>query len=179
VVGDPLYRPFAVSAEEQWNERAELPPATEAYARIRRMRLLASAGRGEEALALGVAGLRQNPSLPLALTLSSLQLSAGDTAAARRSLGVFGLLPSWRPADHALVLAAARAYQGAEDPAAGVKLVERLLADPALASGLRLEVLRQGMAIARAALDFGRAGRWEAEIARLTSSPPGSAAPAS
>ncbi len=168
VVGDPLYRPFAVSAEEQWQARKTLPPETETYARIRRLRLLSAAGRGEETLSLGVAGMRQNPSLPLALTLAGLQLSAGDPAAARRSLAVFGTLPSWRPADHALVLASARSYQAAEDAAAGVKLVERLLAEPSISPAFRLEILRQGMAIARAALDFNRAGRWEAEIARLT-----------
>lgn len=176
VVGDPLYRPFLVSAEEQWRAREALPPATETYARIRRMRLLAAAGRGEETLALGTAGMRQNPSLPLALSLAGLQLSAGDPPGARRSLAVFGALPSWRPVDHPLVLAAARSFQAAGDAASGVKLVERLLAEASLSPAFRIEILRQGMPIALAALDFGRAGRWEAELARLTAPPP--AAPA-
>jgi len=142
------------------------------------MRLLSAAGRGEETLALGTAGMRQNPSLPLALSLSGMQLSAGDPASAQRSLAVFSTLPSWRPADLALVLAAAHAYQAAGDAAAGVKLTERLLALPALAPDFRLETLRQGLAIARAALDFTRAGRWEAELARLTAPPPAAPAPA-
>ena len=99
LVGDPLYRPFAVSAEAQWARRKELPPATESYARIRRMRLLTAAGRGPEAIALGVAGQAQNPSLPLALTLAGLQLSAGDNAGSLRTLGVFTALRRIRPVD--------------------------------------------------------------------------------
>ncbi|MBC8010900.1 MAG: TIGR03790 family protein, partial [Burkholderiales bacterium] len=109
LVGDPLYRPFAVSADAQWARRKELPPATESYARIRRMRLLVAAGRGPEAISLGLAGLAQNPTLPLALTLAGLQLSAGDNAGSLRTLGVFTALRKIRPADRPLALVAARA----------------------------------------------------------------------
>ncbi len=180
LVGDPLYRPFAVSAEAQWAKRGELAPEAEVYARIRRMRMLAAAGRGEEALALGVAGMRKNPGLPLALTLAGMQLSAGDAAAARRTLGVFAALPSWRAADRPLVIEAAQTWQAAGTAGEGVKLVERLLAEPNLEATFRLAALKQGAAIARAAQDFTRAGRWDAEHERLTAPPPAAsgAAPA-
>lgn len=172
VVGDPLYRPFTVSADEQWENRAALAPEAEAYARVRRMRLLAAAGRGEEALGLGFDGMRANPTLPLALTLAGMQLSAGDPAAARLTLGVFAALPSWRPADHALVLAAARSLQAAGAAGEGVKLFDRLLADKKLDQDFRIAALRQGAELARSALDFTRAGRWDAEHERLTAPPP-------
>ncbi|MCX6936389.1 MAG: TIGR03790 family protein [Verrucomicrobia bacterium] len=171
VIGDPLYRPFAVTSEAQWERRASLPPALEPYARLRRMRLLAAAGRSEEALALGQAGLRQNPSLPLALSLANLQLSAGDAAAARRSLGIFALLPKWRPADWPLVLAAASALQAAEDAPGGMKLMQRLLGAE-LPPAQRILVLKQGMEIARTVRDFTQISRWETEYAKLTAPPP-------
>lgn len=176
LVGDPLYRPFAVTADAQWARRGELPSEAEIYARIRRMRMLAAAGRGEEALALGVAGMRRNPGLPLALTLAGMQLSAGDAAAARRSLGVFGALPRWRAADRPLMMAAAQALQAAGAAEEGMKLVDRLLAEPDLAADFRVATLKQGAAIARAAQDFTRAGRWDAEHERLTAPPPAAAA---
>lgn len=172
VVGDPLYRPFSVSADAQWENRGALAPEAEAYARVRRMRLLAAAGRGEEALGLGLDGMRGNPTLPLALTLAGMQLSAGDPAAARATLGVFAVLPAWRPVDHALVLAAARALQAAGAAGEGVRLFDRLLADKKLDPAFRIAALRQGAELARAALDFTRAGRWDAEHARLTAPPP-------
>jgi uncharacterized protein (TIGR03790 family) len=174
VIGDPLYRPFAVSLDEQWRRAtlAATPDRMEPYIRIRRMRQLDAAGRGDEALALGITGLRKNPSLALALTLAGLQLAAGDSPAALRSLGVFSLLPDFRPADQALIMAAARASQTAGDAAGGVRLVERLLALDKLPKDVRLEALRQGGEIARAALDFPRAAAWESEYARLSAPPP-------
>ena len=178
LIGDPLYRPFAVSAEAQWERRAELPSATESYARIRRMRLVAAAGRVDEAIGLGMSGLRKNPGLPLALTLADLQLGAGDAAASRRSLAIFGLLPSWRPIDYPLVAAAARTCQAAGDATAGARLIERLLAVPTLTPEFRISTLRQGVEVARAANDPLRAARWDAEHAKLTAPPPAPASPA-
>ena len=175
LVGDPLYRPFAVSADEQWARRETLPAETGTYARIRRMRLLAAAGRGDEALSTGFDGMVKNPGLALALTLSSLQWSAGDAAAARRTLGVFSALRKWRAADRPLVLAAARALRAADGAAEGGKLYGRLLEDSALPRDLRLEALKEGAETARAAKDFTRAGRWDAEYQQLTAPPPSSA----
>jgi hypothetical protein len=172
LVGDPLYRPFAVSAEKQWEKREALPPETATYACIRRMRLLAAAGQGAEALSAGMAGMRKNPSLPLALTLAAMQLSTGDETAARRTLGVFALLKSWRADDLALVREAARALQATGAAADGVKLLERILADAEISKELRLATLKQGAEMARAAMDFNRSGKWDAEYERLTAPPP-------
>lgn len=172
LVGDPLYRPFALTAEEQWAAREKLPPELEPYARLRRMRLLAAAGRGEEALALGRAGLRQNPSLPFALGLAGVQLSADDAASARRTLGIFSALKTWRPADRPLALAAARAFQAAGSPKDGLALMERLLAASDLPKEQRVFLLGHAVAIARSTPDPVRAADWEAERARLTAPPP-------
>ncbi len=170
LVGDPLYRPFAVSSEDQWARRAELPPATENYARLRRMHLLDAAGKREEAIALGVAGLAQHPSLALALTLAGLQKDAGDQAAARRSLGVFSVLRKIPPSDRPLALAAIRAFQAAGDSTAGFKLAKRLLDDAALPRDFRLAALLAGAELARAAGETSQASAWAAEHALLTAS---------
>ena len=178
LVGDPLYRPFAVSADEQWARRKELPPATESYARIRRMRLLTAAGRGPEAISLGVAGQAQNPTLPLALTLAGLQLSAGDNAGSLRTLGVFTALRRIRPVDRPLALAAARANQAAGDNASAFKIAQRLLAEDSLPNEFRIPVLLAGSEFARAIGDTSAAAKWATEHARLTAPPPSPAAAA-
>ncbi len=172
VLGDPLYRPFAITAETQWANRSSLSPETAVHARIRRMRLLAAAGRGEEALALGRDGMRAAASLPLALSYAAMQHSAGDEAGARRTLAVFAGLKRWRVEDRPLVLAAAAASRalGASEEAVG--LVDRLLEAKDLARPLRLAALKQGADHARAALDFARAARWDADHAALTAPPP-------
>ena len=172
LIGDPLYRPFAVSAEAQWEARKNLPPETETYARIRRMRQLIAVGRGDEARAIGVAGLARNPSLPLALTLASLQQSADDPAGVRRTLGIFDAMRRVRPADRALFLSAARASQAAGDTALALRLVTRLLDDAKAPRDFRIAVLPYGAELARANGDPARAASWAAEHATLTAPPP-------
>ncbi len=172
VLGDPLYRPFAVSADAQWSRRDELPAELQSYARIRRMLLQAAAGKNDEALATGYDGMVKNPGLPLILSLAKLQMKLVDAAGARRTLGVVLALRKWRASDRALVLAAARALQEAGAAAEGVKLVGRLLDDADLPRDFRVTVLKSGAEIARAAQDFTRAGRWDAEHQRLTAPPP-------
>ncbi len=177
LIGDPLYRPFAVSGEAQWEKREGLPPESEPYARIRRMRLLAAAGRGEEALSIGLDGMKKNPNLALALTLAGMQASTGDMAAARRTLGVFPLVSRWRPLDWPLVVAAARAFQAAGASGEATKLMERLLAENGLSEEFRLALLKEGAALARAAQDMPQALRWDAEFQRR-SAPAAPASPA-
>ncbi len=174
VLGDPLYRPFAISADAQWARRGELPADAEAYARIRRMRLQAAAGRPDEALSTGHDGMVKHPGLALILTLSGMQLNAGDAAAARRTLGVVSSMRTWRETDRILVLGAARALRAANAPREGVKLVARLLEERDLPRDVRMEVLKNGAEVARAAKDFSRAGKWDAEYQQLSAPPPSS-----
>lgn len=164
VIGDPLYRPFALDPAAQWARRASLAPAAEPYARIRQMRLLEAAGDRASALSLGQSGMRQSPSLPLALSLADLQLAASDAPAARRTLGVFGMLPKWREVDRPLVLAAARLFARADDAPAGCRLLERLFDDASLTPAFRLPALRPAVELARAARETKLAVRWQAEL---------------
>ncbi len=172
VLGDPLYRPFAVSAEAQWAKRDALTPEAETYARIRRMSLLAAEGKTDEALSLGSEGMVKNPGLPLILALAKMQTRAGDAAAARRTLGVVAAIRKWRVADRPLVFETVRALLEAGAPQEGAKLVDRLLAESELSPDFRLAILKRGAETARAAKDFTRAGRWDAEYQRLTAPPP-------
>jgi uncharacterized protein (TIGR03790 family) len=172
LIGDPLYRPFATSADAQWAKLNELPAETATYARIRRLRQLAAANKHDEALALGLAGLARAPSLPLALTVADLQRGTGDHKGARHTLGVFSALRRFRAKDHALVLTAARAFAAAGDASAGRALTERLLEEKSLAADFRLAALLTGAELASASGDHSQAAAWSAEHARLTAPPP-------
>ena len=180
VLGDPLYRPFVVAADDQWSRRKQLPPATELYARLRRMRQFAAAGRSDEALALGSAGLAQNPGLPLVLTIASLRRASGDEAGARLALQPFVALKRIRRADRPLVLVAARELHATGDARGAVDCLRRLLDDSTLPRELRLAGLVAGAEAARAARDMTLASRWATEHAALTAPPPAppAAAPA-
>lgn len=172
VIGDPLYRPFAIDAGAQWARRADLPSAAEPYARIRHLRLLEGTGDRAGAIALGLTGMRQNPSLPLALTLADLQLAAADASGARRTLGVFAGLPKWREIDRPLVLSAAQSLGRAQDAPAACRLLQRLLADASLPLAFRRPALHHAIELAITAREPSLVSKWKSESA-LLDAPPG------
>jgi hypothetical protein len=131
------------------------------------MRLLALAGDRAGALALGQSGMKQSPSLPLALTLADLQLAASAPASARGTLGVFTLLRSWRRADLPLMITAAGQLAKAGDPAGACRLIQRLLAESSTPSAFREPALREGVGFARAARDTALSLRWQTELDAL------------
>ena len=93
-IGDPLYRPFAVSFEEQWAKRRELAPRMSAYVVMRKMRLLEADGQDDEALVLGRAELAAAPSLPLALAVAERLTRRNDATGVVRTLDFASRLES-------------------------------------------------------------------------------------
>lgn len=172
LIGDPLYRPFAVGFDQQWEQRATLPSRLAPYVSLRRVALLTVAGQPEEAMRVARQAMRETPGLALTLGLARLQKAANDIEGARQTLGILALLPEWRAQDAPLIVAGAQLLQAADDAKGAVALYQRLLADSRLSRAMRIGVLVQAQGAARAALDFTQLGRWEAEHAELTAPPP-------
>jgi uncharacterized protein (TIGR03790 family) len=136
-IGDPLYRPFGRSAEEQWKGRANLPPQLAGYAALRKMHLLEAQGRAAVALDLGRTALREQPNLALGLTLARQREMARDPAGAAQALGFVTRLTSVRPDEWVLACEAARLLDRVEAAAASASLYRLLIQDPRLPSDLR------------------------------------------
>ncbi len=102
-IGDPLYRPFKVSLEEQEQQSDRLPLALAPYAIIRRANLLLHQGHKAEALAVLKAGLKQQPGLALGLSLAKLALAENDAGTAVSALAFVPLLKQFRPVDWPLM----------------------------------------------------------------------------
>jgi uncharacterized protein (TIGR03790 family) len=85
-VGDPLYRPFAVSLPEQLAEAARAPGPEAAYAIIRQMNLLEEQNQPADALALGQGQFNRAPTVALAFALAQLEHSLDHDAYARNFL---------------------------------------------------------------------------------------------
>ncbi|MSU23543.1 MAG: TIGR03790 family protein [Opitutus sp.] len=82
LIGDPLYRPFAVPLADQIKNLRGLPPPLAGYAVLRRMRELDAAKRPAEAMALALTAQRDAPSLAVAVALAHrLQASHADDGA--------------------------------------------------------------------------------------------------
>ena len=167
-IGDPLYRPFAVSFEEQWANRRALPPLLSGYAVLRKLRLLEAAGQGDEAFALAQAELATTPSLPLALAVAERLAQRGDAAGGVRILGFSALLKTIPAEEWALLRTAADFCASHGAPANALEVYRRLLAVPELPRELRLAWLREALVAATAARDIAQSLAWEKELAGLT-----------
>ena len=167
-IGDPLYRPFAVSLEEQLANLASLPPMLAPYAVLRRMRQLDDANRRDEATALGIAAQRETPGLAVAVALARRFLDAGQNDAAGNALGFAPLLTSFDANEWALAREAARLLEVAGRPGRAIALWRTLLATATMPAALRLAWLPDAVKCARVAHDDGQARIWQAQLNALT-----------
>jgi uncharacterized protein (TIGR03790 family) len=169
LIGDPLYRPFAVSLETQLENPAALPPRLAGYAALRRMRQLEAAGRTADALAYGSTAQRQSPNLALGLGLAQRYLSAGDDLAATQALGFAPLLRSFQPDEWGLAAAAAELLAATRRPVPAVEIYATILASRDLPPETRLAWLPRALAVARIANNDARVVEWTKALATLAS----------
>jgi uncharacterized protein (TIGR03790 family) len=168
LIGDPLYRPFAVSHEQQMAELARLPPQLAPYAVLRRMRQLDAAGKREDATALGISSQRTVPGLAVGVALARRFQEAGELEAAGNALGFAPLLTSFDANEWALAREAARLLEAAGRANRAIGVWRTLLATPALPPELRLAWLPEAQQAARAARDTAQLRIWQTDLAALT-----------
>lgn len=93
IVGDPLYRPFKVGLREQIERLAQLPPTLAGHAVARQAAVLDRLGMIDEARALFARGLKEAPSLALALAAARFELTQQNPAGA---VALLAFVPSLR-----------------------------------------------------------------------------------
>jgi hypothetical protein len=169
LVGDPLYRPFAVSLEQQWENRANLPAPAVGYVTLRRMRLLEHAGKAAEALALGRKVQQETPSLALAVGVARRLQISGDPAAAGEVLEYAATLKTFSTDEWALAREAAQLLASTPRAASAVVVYRVLLAIKTIPVDLRLPWLGDAAKAALAANDATQAASWEKEADELGS----------
>jgi len=168
VIGDPLYRPFAVNAAQQWAAQESLPDSLRPYATLREITRLRNAEQVTEAIALARTAMKDQPSLALGLALARMLQDNGDLTGAADALGFARYLRVTRSDDWALWQQAAALLEtcGAPDPA--VAIYRGLLATAELPDELKQAWLTEGVRVARAARNLTQASDWEREAAALT-----------
>jgi len=167
LIGDPLYRPFAVSLETQLQTLATVPPLLTSYAVLRRVNAWVASGRRDEALALARTTQRNVPSLALGLALSRLLSEAGDDDSAANALGFVSLLTTIPTDEWALAREAALQLEHLGRPVRAVELWRSVLATESLPRELRVAWLPEARRSAHAALDLAQAIAWERALTDL------------
>jgi uncharacterized protein (TIGR03790 family) len=165
LLGDPLYRPFAIPLEEQVREPGRFPPLLSAYVTIRASRLLERSDRADDARTLLGREFRRAPNLPLALALAELELRQGDSVAAISTLEFMRGLPGHRLEDWPLARRGAQLLVERGARATALTIYSALAASPAPGREARLMLLNEARQLAEAAGDPARA----LEFARLAS----------
>ena len=130
VIGDPLYRPFAVSLDAQTSRLSSLPPDLAGYAVIRKMNLLDASGQAALAVEEGKAGMKVAPSLALALALARRIQTTGNPDAAvwivkSAAESADAATGNWETLREAAAYLAARKKRGGGDRPVSQALLDR------------------------------------------------------
>jgi uncharacterized protein (TIGR03790 family) len=171
LIGDPLYRPFARSLDEQLAGGTGTSSLLRGYAVLRRMGELDAAGRRTDATALAIAAQRETPNLALALELANRFREAGDRGAAARTLGFVSLLREFPTEQWALAREAARLLESCGRPESAVQVWRTLLAIGTIPPEIRIPWLRDAQEAAAAARETEQMLSWGREYDALAAHP--------
>jgi uncharacterized protein (TIGR03790 family) len=161
LIGDPLYRPFAVPFDDQWKNLSKLPPLLAGYAALRRMHQLDAENRRDEATAFGRQAQREAPSLAVGVALAQRLVTAGDGAGAASALAFAASLKSFTTNEWALAREAAQLLEANGRAARAVEVWRTLLAAAELPRELLVAWLPDARKSALAAGDHALADRWQ------------------
>jgi uncharacterized protein (TIGR03790 family) len=172
VIGDPLYRPLAVTLEAQLARLSTLPPPLAPYVLLRQVRLFDLEKKGAEARRVLEDGWREQPGLVLGLELARRRVAAGDKPGAVRSLEAVALPDSFKLGEVPLAHQAAKLLAEDGAVARAVTVYRAILRNDALGWNWRAAVLRDAVGAAVAAGDGIQAAAWEKELTAENPAPP-------
>ena len=167
LIGDPLYRPFAVPLAEQLAEPTRLSPLLAGYAVLREMEVLDRAGNRASAVSLGIAAQRRGPNLAVGVKLAQWFLGHGDAESAASALGFVTVRGTHPSTEWALAREAAQLLDSAGRTNRALEVWRNLLTDPALGVELREAWLADAIRVAVRARDETQVARWRTELEAL------------
>lgn len=171
-VGDPLYRPFKITLDEQWAHRDRIPPEQRAYVVLRHMHRLAAAGQSEAAIWAGLGAQQKGVNLAVALLIADLQRSSGDVAGVRTTLEMTTQIRRYKQAETPLAVMLAQRLLDAGNAKAALTVWRQVLGEHERTKEQRIQWLPLALTAARAAPDALQAQRWDTEYKVLTAPPP-------
>ena len=151
LVGDPLYRPFAKSFDEQWENRKSVPPELQTALASRKVRLLLRAGEKNEALRVALAQFRDTPSIASGLLLAETAATVEGPEAAPAHLRFIAVLERVEPREIGVALRVARTLSGWDAHTDALGVYNRMLALPVPAWADEAAIIDEAIRTARLA----------------------------
>lgn len=165
VIGDPLYRPFAVPLAAQLKRIAALPPSLAPYAILRQVRLWEGAGESGKALDLLKQDATRWPGPVLPLALASRLAKSGDRGAAVRALAAVHWPDIVPLAEVPLAEQAAGWLKQWGWAPGAIRLYQAVLRNSELGRDRRTAVLHVALEAAAASGDAAQRRAWERDLA--------------
>ena len=163
-VGDPLYRPFKVSLEEQLEAVGHPARILEdQYVVSRKIHLLQQAGQVEEAIRLANRAMRETPGPSLGLLRARLLMENGRNEAAAKGLALFASLPADDPMDWGLLAEIADTLNAVGESSPALNIY-RNLERQQMPEKVQLAFLKRGISVAQDAGQPGIATEWQTRV---------------
>lgn len=166
-IGDPLYRPFAKSLDDQLESiRPQTADALDQYVVIRKMNQLVQDGRSAEASILGRRYMHLAPGLAVAFHIAQQKIASGDVDEAFRALRTIESMQGFALWDQALAheVAMFMTQHGARQHA--LHLFYKLLEQSRLAPQIEAAVLLDAVPTASQQGEYQYVERWRARQMR-------------
>jgi len=173
LIGDPLYRPFSVPLPAQTKDLSALPPTLAGYAVIREMNLLDAEDKKEEAIRVGKAGMKEVPSLALALALAQRLQASGNSEEAAWTVRGAADAADTSASNWGLIREAAFFLSANKKSAEAIDLYRKLFAVDAIPAAVRAPWLAEARRVALESGDTGQAAEWEEETGQAAGKSPG------
>jgi len=170
LLGDPLYRPFALSLEKQLESVGPLNPFSQ-YAVLREMNRLVRTEGEERAANYGRSKFYEAPGFALALETATLLRETDQAVAALEVLNPFRQSLIVEPDEVAVVVGIAEEFDELGDTASALRLIRAMADTRGAPLDLQLSVLQKGVEIANSAGEFLEAEEFRKEY-NLRKPPP-------
>lgn len=168
-LGDPLYRPFAVSLEEQMEQatRGDLL----GYVYLREANRVRQSAGDEAALSVLRDGFLKDPSLALALALARELKATGNSQAGADALRVIRFINTFSFDELVVVSQIADFLRAEGESQMALEVYEKLLLHERIPKPLHISLLEKGSRVASEAGNYDLQSRWSME-ATLLKKPP-------
>jgi len=165
LIGDPLYRPFALDLDQQLEQVAPTEPFAQ-YAIIREVNRIRREEGIEAAADYGKRSFRQTPGFALGLEAARLLREDGRADEALDLLGPFRHSTTAAPDEIAVVVEIALLFDRLGDTASALRLLSGLADSPGAPLALQLSILKKAREVSQKAGSFLKAEEFRQEIER-------------
>ncbi len=160
IIGDPLYRPFALPNDKVIERMDRFDPLRQ-YAVIRKMNLLEADGDSAGAIRVGRRYFGESPGLALALRTSQLMIGNDREDEARQFLGFLRHFQGAAPEEAIVAVELAEILNQLGDAGTAFRVFQELTSRISSPESLRREIHARGAPVARAAGEASTSGRWQ------------------